>query len=125
MALTFRGVRLAPFEHLDVSAPDGAVIGIIGDTGAGKSRLLRLAAGIDHPAAGAVKATGEAKFLGPEDALNLPPAAVLAIDRTFDRHDWLARERGAVVLDRLRRAGATIFLVSQEEDLVRRLADEV
>lgn len=125
MGLVFRGARLAPFDNLDVAAPDGAVVGIIGDTGAGKSRLLRLAAGLDQPAAGAVKTTGEAKFLGPDDPLTLAPAAVLAIDRTFDRHDWLARERGAIAIDRIRRAGATILLVSQEEDLIRRLADEV
>jgi lipopolysaccharide transport system ATP-binding protein len=125
MGLAFRGARLAPFDNLDVTAPDGVVIGIIGDTGAGKSRLLRLAAGIDQPLVGTVKATGDARFLGPDDPLTLTPAAVLAIDRTFDRHDWLARERGAIAIDRIRRAGATILLVSQEEDLVRRLADEV
>ena len=35
------------------------------------------------------------------------------------------RERAAVALDRIRRAGATTLLVSHEEELIRRLADEV
>ena len=35
------------------------------------------------------------------------------------------RERAAMALDRIRRAGATTLLVSHEEDLIRRLADEV
>ncbi len=76
MAIVFRGVTCAPFEKLDVAAPDGVVVGIIGDNGSGKSRLLRLAAGIDIPSAGAVKTSGDAKLLGPEDALNLPPVPV-------------------------------------------------
>ena len=35
------------------------------------------------------------------------------------------RERAAMALDRMRRAGATTLLVSHEEELIRRLADEV
>ncbi len=35
------------------------------------------------------------------------------------------RERAAVALDRIRRAGATTLVVSHDEDLIRRLADEV
>ena len=64
-------------------------------------------------------------MLGPDDALNLAPAPVLLIDQTFGKQDMLVRERAAVALDRMRRAGATTLLVSHEEDLIRRLADEV
>lgn len=125
MAIVFRGVTAAPLEHLDVAAPDGVVVGIIGDTGSGKSRLLRLAAGMDKPSAGAIKASGDAKYLGPGDALNLPPAPILLIDRTFDYNDLMVRERATVALDRIRRAGATTLLVSHDDALIRRLADEV
>ena len=45
MALAFRSVTSAPLENFDAAAPDGAVIGIMGENGAGKGRLLRLAAG--------------------------------------------------------------------------------
>jgi lipopolysaccharide transport system ATP-binding protein len=125
MALAFRRVTSAPLQEFDAAAPDGVVIGIVGEEGSGKSRLLRLAAGIERPVSGTVEVSGAAKLLGPDDALNLEPAPVLLIDQTFGRHDALARERAAIALDRARRAGSTTLLVSHEEDLLGRLADEV
>ena len=125
MALAFRSVTSAPLQNFDAVAPDGTVVGIIGENGAGKSRLLRLAAGLETPTSGTVKASGDVRLLGPDDALNLAPAPVLLIDRTFGHQDLLVRERAAVALDRIRRAGATTLLVSHEEELIRRLADEV
>ena len=38
MAIEFRGVRFAPLRDLTVSAPNGAVIGVIGEKGAGQGR---------------------------------------------------------------------------------------
>src|SRR5204862_2309331 len=125
MALAFRGVTCSPIENLDAVAPDGVVVGIIGDTGSGKSRLLRLAAGVDRPTSGTVKASGEAKLLGPDDPLNLAPTPILLIDQTFNRHDMLVRARATVALDRIRRAGATTLLVSRQGDLIRRLCSVI
>src|SRR5215831_13699373 len=125
MALTFRGVTCAPLENFEAVAPDGVVVGIIGDSGSGKSRLLRVAAGLDRPSAGTVQTSGDPKLLGPDDALNLAPAPILLIDQTFSKQDALVRDRAAVALDRIRRAGATTLLVSHEEELIRRLTDEV
>jgi lipopolysaccharide transport system ATP-binding protein len=125
MALAFRSVTSAPLENFDAVAPDGAVIGIIGENGSGKGRLLRIAAGLEAPLSGSVKASGDVKLLGPDDPMNLAPAPVLLIDRTFAKQDMLVKERAAVALDRIRRAGATTLVVSHEEDLIRRLADEV
>ena len=102
MSLAFRNVTSAPLDNLNVVAPDGTVVGIIGENGSGKSRLL-----------------------GPDDALNLAPVPVLLIDRTFGQQDLVTRERAAVALDRMRRAGVTTLVVSHEEELIRRLADEV
>jgi lipopolysaccharide transport system ATP-binding protein len=99
------------FPGLDVTAPGGAVIGIIGEDGSGKSRLLHSVKG--------------ARYLGPGDALDLSPAPAILIDHTFARHDALARDRAALALESLRRAGTTVVIVSHEEDLLRRLADEV
>jgi hypothetical protein len=59
------------------------------------------------------------------DALNLAPSPVLLIDQTLAQHDWVVRERAAVSLDRMRRTGSTILLVSHEEELLRLLADEI
>jgi lipopolysaccharide transport system ATP-binding protein len=123
--LVFRGVSSAPLDNFDATAPDGTVVGIIGENGSGKSRLLRVAAGAEPTTAGAVKASGDVKLLGPNDALNLASAPVLLIDQTFARQDAVVRERAAVAMDRIRRAGATVLLVSHEEDLIRRFCDEV
>jgi ABC-type sulfate/molybdate transport systems ATPase subunit len=125
MAIAFRRLTAPPISNLEAAAPDGAVIGIIGENGSGKSRLLRVAAGLDEPEDGAVEPSGPAKLLGPIDPLNLSPAPVLLIDQTFARHDVLVRERAAIALDRIRRNGATILLVSHDEDLLRSLADEI
>jgi lipopolysaccharide transport system ATP-binding protein len=72
-----------------------------------------------------VKASGEAKLLGPDDPLALSPAPILLINRTFGRHDLVVRERATIALDRFRRAGATTLVVSHEEDLLRHLCDEI
>jgi lipopolysaccharide transport system ATP-binding protein len=125
MALVFRHVSSTPLEDFDAAAPDGAVIGVVGENGAGKSVLARLAGGVEQPMAGVVDTPGGSRLLGPDDALNLAPAPVVAIDHTFARHDLLVRERAAMAIDRLRQAGSTILVVSHEEDLLRRLADEV
>src|SRR6202035_2587426 len=73
MAIEFRGVRFPPLRDLTVSAPSGAVIGIIGEKGAGKGALLRLAAGDVEPEAGEVVRPVESRYLGPSDALQLSP----------------------------------------------------
>ena len=125
MALVFRHVSSTPLVDFDAAAPDGAVIGIVGENGSGKSELARLAGGAERPASGEVENQSGARLLGPDDPLNLAPAPVLAINHTFARHDLLVRERASVAIDRLRQAGSTILLVSHEEELLRRLADEV
>lgn len=100
------------FRDLGAAAPDGVVIGIIGEDGAGKSALLRSAA------------RGQARLIGPDDALNFEPVPVLLLDHAFARHDALVRERAAMALERLRRGGTTTLLVTHEEALIERLCDE-
>ncbi|HTS30302.1 MAG TPA: Wzt carbohydrate-binding domain-containing protein [Bryobacteraceae bacterium] len=125
MALAFRQVSGGPLRDFDAAAPDGVVIGVIGEDGSGTDELLRLAAGIASPTGGSIEASGAGRFLGPDDALSLAPAAVLCIHHAFARHDALIRQRAAMALDRMRRGGATILLASHEEDLLRRLVDEI
>jgi len=125
MALVFRRVTAAPLVEFDAAAPDGAIIGVVGENGAGKSVLARLAGGVEQPMEGVVDSHGGARMLGPDDPLNLAPAPVLVIEHTFARHDLLVRERAAAALNRLRQTGSTILLLSHEEELLRRLADEV
>ena len=125
MALAFRRVTSPPLKDFDAAAPDGVVIGIIGENGSGKSRLLRLAVGMDRPVSGSVEVSGGARLLGPDDSLNLSPCPVLLIDQTFARYDLLARERAAIAFDRMRREGVTVLVASHEEELLGRLADEI
>jgi lipopolysaccharide transport system ATP-binding protein len=125
MAIVFRQVVSPPFEGLDATAPGGAVIGVIGEDGSGKSTLLRLAAGLVTPRSGVVEAGEPRRLLGPDDAPEFPPVAVLAMEHTLARHDALVRARAAAALDKLRREGSTVLLVSHEDELLRQLADEV
>ena len=127
MALAFRHVICAPLAGFEAAAPDGVVIGITGENGAGKTRLLEVAAGVRRPESGSVEASGPATLLGPGAAVasGLEGAPVVLIDQAFAGCDLLARERGALTLDRMRRAGATVLVVSHEEELLRRLADEI
>jgi lipopolysaccharide transport system ATP-binding protein len=125
MAIVFRQVVCPPLQKLDAVAPDAAVIGIIGQNGSGKSCLLRLAAGLDTPTAGAVQASQSRRLLGPDDPLDLSPVDVLLLEHTLARQDALVRQRAAMALDRLRRAGTTVLLVSHEEELLRLLSDEI
>ena len=125
MPLSFRQVLATPLSGFDAAAPDGSVIGIIGENGSGKTRLLRLAAGIDQPESGTIERPEPAHLLGPLDTLNLAPAPLLLIDGTLAQHDALVRERAAIALERMRRGSSIILLVSHEEDLLLRLADEI
>ncbi|MGH9666723.1 MAG: Wzt carbohydrate-binding domain-containing protein, partial [Bryobacteraceae bacterium] len=125
MAVEFREVQHSPLADFSASAPDGAVVGIIGEKNAGKSVLLRLAAGLDTPRAGEVRMPPERRWVGSGDALNLSPVGLLALDQALALHDALVRERTAFGLERLRQAGATVLLVTHDNRLIERLCDEV
>jgi lipopolysaccharide transport system ATP-binding protein len=123
--IVFQKIVSPPLVDFEASAPDGAVMGIVGEDRSGKSALLRLAGGAEKPAAGSVVGSGPRRYLGPGDALNFAPAGVLLLNQTLAGHDALVRERAVMALDRLRRSGTTTLLVSHDDELVRRLADEV
>ena len=125
MSLAFRMVTSAPLRGFDAAAPDGVAIGIAGENGSGKGQLLRLAAGMATPDAGSVEVSGAAHLLGPLDPLNLAPAPIVLLNHALALHDPLVRRRAALALDRMRRAGSTILLVSHEEELLLELADEI
>jgi len=111
MPLAFRHVTSHPLRDIDASVPDGVVIGVIGETGAGKGKLLRLAAGIEIPSSGEIERSGA--------------EPVVLFGETLTSQDSLEREKTALAFDGLSRAGKTVFFISHEEALLRRLADEV
>jgi energy-coupling factor transporter ATP-binding protein EcfA2 len=125
MAIEFRGVRYPPLRDLMVSAPNGAVIGVVGEKGAGKAALLQLASGRAMPEAGEVITGGERRYLGPLDPLQFSPVDVLSIEHSLAHHDALVRARAVAGIDRLRSAGTTVLIVSHELDLLQSLCDEV
>ena len=125
MAIRFCELTAPPLAGFTAEAPSGAVIGITGENGAGTSRLLRVAAGMEAPASGSVEAPRSRRLLAAGDALDLAGADLLLLDHALALRDLPSRERAAIAIDRARRAGATVLLVSHEEELLRRLADEV
>jgi len=125
MAIEFRNVHCPPLDGFSGAAPDGCVVGVIGERGSGKSMLLKLAAGLQSCEVGEVIAGGTRRYIGPQDRLVLSPADVICIEHAFAVHDAIVRARGMVALERLRRAGSTILLLSHEQSLLRSLADEI
>ncbi len=125
MAIAFKKVTLTPLQAFTASAPNSALVGLIGEHGSGKGALLKVAAGTAAPASGSVSGGKNRRYLGPGDEPNFNPADVILLDNTLALHDAIARDRAAVALDRCRRQGATILLASHDEPLLRRLCDEI
>lgn len=125
MTIAFRDVRFGPLEEFSVEAPDGAVIGILGEEGCGASELLRLAAGIETPLEGTVSGPAFRRLLRSEDELDLSPVDLLLLDHALARRDAIQRARALFELVRLARAGTTVLLASHEEVLLRSAADEL
>jgi energy-coupling factor transporter ATP-binding protein EcfA2 len=125
VAIAFRQVFFPPLEAFDAVAPNGTVVGVTGEDGSGQSELMRLAAGLEMALSGSVASGRVRRLLGPSDPLNFAPVDVLLLDHALAQHDSLVRARSAASLNRLRLSGATILLVSHEEDLLRDLCDEV
>lgn len=125
MAIDFRGVRYPPLRDLTVSAPSGAVIGVIGEKGAGKGALLRLASGAAKPESGEIIAPAERRYVGPLDSLQLSPVDILLIEHSLAHHDALVRARALAGISRLRSGGCTVLIISHELDLLQSLCDEI
>lgn len=125
MAIHFRGITDLPLRDFTASAPDRAIIGIIGVKGSGTGKLLRIAAALDQPAAGTVEGPPRRRLIQVGEPLNLTPVDVLVLDACLSCQDALVRERACLSLERLRRNGGTILMVSHDQPLLTRLCDEV
>lgn len=125
MSLVLRQVSGVYLKEFSGEAPDGAIIGVIGEDTASSAELLDLASGVAQPASGTVEAAEPRRALGPGDSFRLAPAGVLTLNHTFSRQGALVRSRARLGLERLRRSGTTILLASHEQDLLRELCDEI
>ena len=93
------------FEALKVTAPDRSIIGLIRENGT------------------AIEAAGITRF-GPEQALPAKPGNYI-LDQTLARAGAFEKARVVRQLIRLRRAGATIVLISHDEPLLESCVDEI
>jgi ABC-type methionine transport system ATPase subunit len=127
MSIEFRNVTLGPLKGFSAKAPSGVIIGVIGEKGAGATELLRIAGGAEQASAaeGEIVAGAERRFVALGDPLNLAPAQVIALDQALATQDAVVRARTLTGLDRLRRAGSTVFLASHDERLLETMCDEV
>lgn len=125
MPIEFHNVSAGSLRGLTVSAPAGAIIGVIGGKNSGVSELLKLACGVMQPEQGEVNAGAQRRLIELGEPLNLAPSDVLALDQALATQDALVRTRTLLGLDRLRRAGTTILLASHEDRLLETLCDEV
>lgn len=114
MPVRFEHVTCPPLADFSAVAPAGAVIGIIGEDGAGKSALLRTASRQEG-----------SRLIGPGDPLDFTPAANILLLHALAGHDAVVREQAAASIAQLRRSGSTVLLVSHEESLLLRLSDEI
>ena len=114
MPLEFEHVTCPPLADFCAQAPGGAVIGIIGEDGAGKSALLRVASGM-----------AGSRLIGPGEPLDFAPVENLLLLHALAQHDAVVRERAAASIGQLRRGGSTVLVVSHEEELLLRLCDEI
>ncbi len=60
---------------------------MVGEKGSGVTELLQAAAGVVQPTSGEIKAAPERRFVALGDALNLAPAAVIALDHALATQD--------------------------------------
>lgn len=93
------------FTAPQITAPDGSIVGVI------------------EIGAPALHSPGVAR-LGPGDSMPAEPGNYI-LDHALSRSDAVAKSQAVSRLIELRRAGATIVLVSHDEALLERCADEV
>ncbi len=95
--------------------PDGAIVGVVGLKGSGKGALLKSIAA-SHPSS---------RLIPLGEPLNFSPVGVLLLDAALACQDPLVKQRALVSIERARRQGATVFIVSHDEPLLVRAADEI
>jgi len=102
-------------EPYGMSVPDAAVIGVVGVKGSGKGALLQAI----------LQSNAQTRLVSLGDPLNFSPVPVLALDGALACQDPLVKARAAISIERSRRNGSTVFLVSHDEQLLERVADEI
>lgn len=108
-----RGDRLL-FEKIDFELPPGRIAIVTGPNGVGKSSLLRLAAGLLNPVAGAVLRDGDVAYLGEQTSLDsqYPLARALGFWAAVDGVDDEAVATALAAMDIARLAEVPVRMLS-------------
>ena len=125
MSIELRDIHYGALKGVTAWAPNGAIIGVVGEKGSGTSDLLRLMAGVAEPDSGQVLGPDSRRYVAESEPVSPAPVDVLAIDHALGKYDALVRARTLVGLDRLRKAGSTVVIASNEEELLERVCDEI
>lgn len=142
----FPGVRTGVFQRLpyvraldnvSLSVPRGTSVGLIGESGSGKTTFARLAVALDRPDAGTVRLDGEDIFAAPRDRLRIlrrrlamvfqDPYGSLDPRQTIDRiidEPLRGLERRLGAADRALRTEEAIRSVGLKPDVLRRYPHE-
>jgi ABC-type nitrate/sulfonate/bicarbonate transport system ATPase subunit len=75
------GEPLPVLADIDVTMPEGEILGLLGRSGSGKSKLLRIAAGLIKPTSGEVRYRGK--------PLVEPAEGIAMVFQTFALYPWL------------------------------------
>src|SRR5712692_10432268 len=121
MAVCFERVELFPLRDVSLRIDDGAIVGVVGADGSGKSLLLELAAGKVRPQKGSVEAAaplalvaiGAKARIEIVEALAAKPATLL-LDHALAVLDASALHECIQALDRLRRRGAVVVVSAHD-----------
>jgi lipopolysaccharide transport system ATP-binding protein len=122
MPVRLEGVCLAPLRDVSLAFEDGTVVGLVGPDGAGKSALLRSAAGC----------AGRSVLIeaGPRAREELAEAwasdpEVVLIDHALALVDGAAQVRAIQQIHKLRRRGVVVLISSHDLPLLERVCDVV
>lgn len=88
LALEFRGVvkcygRRHALDHLDLAVPEGAIMGLVGSNGAGKTTAMAVSTGLLYPSGGEIELLGQGPFRAD---LHAGRVALLPQDSRFPPH---------------------------------------
>jgi ABC-type multidrug transport system fused ATPase/permease subunit len=120
VSYTFAGAQTAAVQDISLTIEFGQSVGIVGSTGAGKTTLVDLVAGLLQPACGRILIDGEdlsGRLSAWKRDIGYVPQTIFLIDDTLRRNIALGIEGSEIDEDRLR----TAIRIAQLERLIAEL----
>jgi ABC-type multidrug transport system fused ATPase/permease subunit len=120
VSYTFAAAETAAVQDVSLAIEFGESVGIVGPTGAGKTTLVDLVAGLLQPAAGRILIDGEdlsGRLAAWRGDIGYVPQSIFLVDDTLRRNIALGIEKSEIDEDRLR----TAVRIAQLERLIAEL----